>query len=557
MANQPPRRRFAEVIGNAVVMLLLVIVALLFLRLTRGAWWIANPPSSRWWIAGGALTFYLLLCLRMLRRPTKHLQASKSLGAATAAVTGEAAVDPSSIAVVYASQTGFAYELAQQTTASLNEAGQLAHLAGIEQIDRERLVRGGRLLFVASTTGEGDPPDHAYGFLEEVMGQAADLQALEYAVLALGDRTYTQFCAFGRQVDQWLRRHKARPLFDIVEVDNGDPAALQTWQTRVAETFETAAATPWQPPKLDDWQLVARQELNPGSLGGGVYHLKLQQTSHEASPVAWQAGDIAEVEPRNSQASIERWLQQAGCDGETTIEVGHESTTFAERLARCELPDLDGIEGRNPQALADGLKPLKPREYSIASLPNDGNLEFVLRRVVRTDGTLGICSGWLCDHLELQQSVRLRIRSNPSFHPQAVDRPMILIGNGTGIAGLRGHLKQRVAAGHAENWLLFGERSADRDFFFRDELSDWQQQGLLKRLDLAFSRDGEQRTYVQDRLSEAADELKAWVARDAAIYVCGSLDGMAPAVDAVIRKTLGNALVDQMLADGRYRRDVY
>ncbi|QDS89810.1 Sulfite reductase [NADPH] flavoprotein alpha-component [Rosistilla ulvae] len=556
MANQPPRRRFAEVIGNAVVMLLLVIVALLFLRLTRGAWWIANPPSSRWWLAGGALTIYIGFCLRMLRRPANRLKSNPSVVSATAADEG-VAIDPSSIAVVYASQTGFAYELAEQTTALLNESGRLAHLAGIEQIDRDRLVRGGRLLFVASTTGDGDPPDHAYGFLEEVMGQGADLQALEYAVLALGDRTYDQFCAFGRQIDSWLRRHQAQPLFDLIEVDNCDPAAVQTWQTKVAETFETSSAEPWQPAELDDWQLTGRVELNPGSLGGGVYHLTLDRKSLASQSIDWQAGDIAEVEPRNAKASVDRWLQQAGCDGETTIEVGHESTTFAERLSRCELPEFDGVEDRNPQTLADRLKPLKAREYSIASLPSDGNLQLVLRRVVRTDGALGICSGWLCDHLELQQSVRLRIRSNPSFHPQKVARPVILIGNGTGIAGLRGHLKQRVAEGHAENWLLFGERSADRDFFFRDELSDWQQQGLLKRLDLAFSRDGEQRTYVQDRLSEAADELKAWVARDAAIYVCGSLAGMAPAVDAVIRETLGNTLVDQMLADGRYRRDVY
>ena len=134
---------------------------------------------------------------------------------------------------------------------------------------------------------------------------------------------------------------------------------------------------------------------------------------------------------------------------------------------------------------------------------------------------------------------------------------MILIGNGTGIAGLRAHLKARVSADARRNWLLFGERSADRDFFFGDELLAWQAQGFIHRLDLAFSRDQEQRIYVQHKLEQAADPLREWVDEGAAIYVCGSLAGMAPAVDAVLRAVLGGAEVEAMLANGRYRRDVY
>ena len=134
---------------------------------------------------------------------------------------------------------------------------------------------------------------------------------------------------------------------------------------------------------------------------------------------------------------------------------------------------------------------------------------------------------------------------------------MVLVGNGTGIAGLRAHLVARIAAGARRNWLLFGERNADRDAFYRDDLAQWRREGWLERFDAVFSRDGGRHRYVQDALQDAADELREWVAAGAAIHVCGSLQGMAPAVDAVLRSALGDAAVDAMLADGRYRRDVY
>jgi sulfite reductase (NADPH) flavoprotein alpha-component len=134
---------------------------------------------------------------------------------------------------------------------------------------------------------------------------------------------------------------------------------------------------------------------------------------------------------------------------------------------------------------------------------------------------------------------------------------MILIGNGTGIAGVSALLKARIAAGARRNWLLFGERNADHDFFRGEEIRAWQARGFLQRMDLAFSRDQDQRIYVQHRLQAAGGALREWVDAGAAIYVCGSLAGMAPGVDAVLRSTLGDDRVEQMLADGLYRRDVY
>ena len=134
---------------------------------------------------------------------------------------------------------------------------------------------------------------------------------------------------------------------------------------------------------------------------------------------------------------------------------------------------------------------------------------------------------------------------------------MILIGNGTGLAGLRAHLRAREAIGATRNWLLFGERNASADRLHGEELDAWQRNGVLERLDLVFSRDGHLQRYVQDALHANADTLRAWVDEGAALYVCGSLEGMAPGVDAALNEILGAPRMTELSETGRYRRDVY
>src|SRR3546814_794060 len=207
-------------------------------------------------------------------------------------------------------------------------------------------------------------------------------------------------------------------------------------------------------------------------------------------------------------------------------------------------------------AQADGA-PLPSREYSIASVPGDGSLQLLVRRMFHADGRPGLGSGWLVDGVEPGGMVDLRVRANPGFSVPADDRPLLLVGNGTGLAGLRALLKARINAGHQRNWLLFGERSAAHDGFHTGELQAWRENGSLQRLELVYSRDQPQRRYVQEALVEAAAEVRQWVAEGAAIYVCGSLRGMAPGVDAALERILGRGLVEAMAADGRYRRDLY
>ena len=185
-------------------------------------------------------------------------------------------------------------------------------------------------------------------------------------------------------------------------------------------------------------------------------------------------------------------------------------------------------------------------------------LALMVRLQERADGTPGVASGWLCRDAQDGATVRLRLRAHARFRlGDNAHRPLIAIGNGSGLAGLRALLKARIDAGERRNWLLFGERNAAHDFLCREELEAWCTDGQLERLDLAFSRDGGQVRYVQHLLAEHGEALRHWVRDGAAIYVCGSLQGMAGGVHDALADLLGADVLDRLTQDGRYRRDVY
>jgi sulfite reductase (NADPH) flavoprotein alpha-component len=402
--------------------------------------------------------------------------------------------------VVHASQTGSAEHLARRSAELLATGGLAARAVCISALDRARLASATRILFVASTYGEGDAPDTAARFAGLLATSGVDLAHLHYAVLALGDKNYANYCGFGRALDAWLAQQGATRLFGRIDVDRGDAHALAEWQHHVGRLAGTIDAPDWDAPAYGDWRIVARTLENPGSAGAPLYRIALRPA--EGPLPAWEAGDLAQVGP----------------------------------------PDDPG----------------HPREYSIASVPDEGRLELLVRLQRREDGNLGAASGWLCARARDTDLVHLRLRAHERFRLGAnAGRPLIAIGNGSGLAGLRGLLKARIGAGRHDNWLLFGERNQIHDFLLRDELQDWRDSGRLAHLDLAFSRDQAARRYVQDVLRDEAARLREWVERDAAIYVCGSLQGMAGGVHEALQAILGAPLLDALASEGRYRRDVY
>ncbi len=454
----------------------------------------------------------------------------------------------------FASQSGFAEQLAWQTAGQLQAAGLPVKVQPLADVSEQDLHESNNALFVVSTFGDGEAPDSARSFERKVLGQTPSLGRLNYAVLGLGDRQYQHFCGFAKRLHAWLGEQGAKTLFAPVEVDSGDPYALRHWQQQLGLLTGQAPVDTWQAPSYDNWTLLHRELLNPDSSGSPVYLLGLKPPSTSS----WLAGDLVEVMPRNCPCAIEHFLDGMGIHGETKVQLNGLEETLEQALASRQLPENRAhLVGLHAQALAEALVPLAMREYSIASIPADGVLELIVRQEVHADGNLGVGSGWLTEHVPVGSSISLRVRRNSGFHLPAQPVPMILLGNGTGLAGLRSLLKARIADSQQRQWLLFGERHREHDYLCRKELEEWLINGDLARLDLAFSRDQAEKIYVQDRLRESAAELKKWLADDAVIYICGSLQGMASGVDQVLNEVLGSAEVERLIEQGRYRRDVY
>ena len=460
--------------------------------------------------------------------------------------------------IAYASQTGYAEQLAMRTAHALQGAGVPVQLFSFADLDASHLARCRQALFLVSTTGEGDAPDSAAGFARKLVARGGSLGQLRYGILALGDSSYARFCAFGHTLSAWLQRQQARPLFDLVEVDNGDAGALRHWQNHLSALGGGAEIADWERPRYGAWRLAERTLLNPGSAGGPAFHLAL--VPEDPAALDWQAGDIAEVGPCHAMQDVTGYLDALGLDRHAPVRCDGEDCTLVEalvtRIAPSD-PQATAFRGLAPQELVDALPRLPHREYSIASIPQDGRLELLVRQATRDDGTLGLASGWLTAHAAVGGRIAMRVRPNRSFHGPVDDRPLILIGNGTGLAGLRAHLKARAHAGRHRNWLLFGERSAAHDGFHADELAAWQRDGVIERMDLTFSRDGHAQRYVQDAVRAQGAEIGRWVEQGAAIYVCGSLQGMAAGVDAALAEVLGVDALRALAEAGRYRRDVY
>jgi len=462
---------------------------------------LAGLETARLVGAAATVGAYAALCLAVVlgERRKGAVDASR---ARTLADAG----DSRPLLVAHASQTGAAEQIARQTAQALHAAALPVRVAPLGTLTPDDLRAASSVLIVASTCGQGDAPDSATPFVRRFIegADAGSLAGVHYGLLALGDREFANFCAFGQRLDTWLRDRGARPLFDRIDVDGLRDADLAGWNLALDRLANAGDSLAWHEPERQAWRLVRRTHLNPGSSGAPVFHLELEPPPGSAS--RWEAGDLLRI--------------------------------------------------RVPHA------PDRPREYSIASTPAEGRAHLLVRQERRPDGSLGLASGWLTRDAEVGGRIELNLLVHDSFRLGGnAARPLILIGNGTGIAGLRAHLSARAwrpGAGDApRNWLVFGERQAAHDFHFRRDIEAWHDDGTIARLDLAFSRDQARKHYVQDRLRAQPEALRQWLDEGAAVYVCGSLQGMAVGVEEALTEIVGAERVEALIDEGRYRRDVY
>lgn len=546
------------------------------------------------------------------------------------AVAAPLAANTLKTTIVYGSQTGNSKKIAEQLHARLQSHGAEAVVLNLKDYRPQQLKKEQRLIAVISTHGNGEPPDDARAFFSFLLSERAPrLEALEYAVLALGDSSYEEFCQTGLVLDQRLAELGAKPLLARVDCDVDFATPSAEWQQQIVQKTpnnkvdtsiqfapaHTAAATQGREYTADNpfqSELLSSINLTDSGSSKDVLHLEF---SLEDSGLQYEPGDILAVAVANDLTLVEEVLSLSGLDRHTPVNINGQVTDlynalvnqrelstltrrqmkmYAEYIGHAELlaaandknnlkewlyaADWADVFRQFPskveaQALVDILRPLQPRQYSIASSPNahPDEVHLLVKRVEydfngRTH--LGAASNWLA-RLQAGDKAAVHIKPNAHFKlPASADSKIIMIGAGTGVAPFRSFLFEREAQGISGNsWLFFGEQRFRTDFLYQTEWQQFLANGTLERMSVAFSRDQARKVYVQHRLLEEAAEVYQWLQEGAYLYVCGDMNGMAKDVHNALIEIVASqrninavdaaAWLEQLMGEHRYQRDVY
>ncbi len=461
--------------------------------------------------------------------------------------------------------------------------------------------------------------------------KAPDLGKLTFAVLGLGDSSYPNFCQAGKDFDAKFAELGARRLNDLGICDLEFQSAADAWIEAVvpqvaelaAQTAAASVATPVAPQtagtvytkdKPYTATLSVRQKITSRSAEKDVEHIEIDLSG---SGLHYQAGDALGVLPLNAPALVQEILDLHQLSGEEKIRLSDDLETdirtaltesaditqntpalvqqYAELSGSEELKTtaadktrLDaylaatppvGVFAAHPhpldaQTLFQLFRPQTPRLYSIASAQDEVGEEVhltvgVVRFEHHGNTYTGAASGYLGERLEEGGEVRVFVEPNPNFRlPADGDTPVIMIGAGTGIAPFRAFMQQRAANGdNGKNWLIFGNQRLADDFLYQLEWSDYRKDGTLTRADLAWSRQGEHKVYVQHKITEHAAEVWNWLQQGAHLYVCGDATRMARDVETALLDVIetqgklsrddAEDYLNEMREDKRYQRDVY
>jgi sulfite reductase (NADPH) flavoprotein alpha-component len=528
------------------------------------------------------------------------------------------------ITIAYGTETGNAKKLATDLAARAKKKGINAKLVGLDQYRLGDLAREEYLFTVISTQGDGEPPAAAKKFYDHIhRGEGGKLDKLKFSVLALGDTSYPLFCKAGEDVDQQLQKLGAERIVALRKCDTDFEADAAHWFDEVIERLSSSShtgangggghaggngqgpgasvAVPLRKPggkRTYAGTVLNNINLNDTGSDKRTHHLEIV-----AEDLDYQPGDALGLTPENSPASVEAIIALTGVEPSKVITYRNEEMTVAnllkkklnivylpERVVRKyaalvqqEIPEtriglLDLLKiypvknAAQFEEVIGLLEPIAPRLYSISSSPgaHAGEIHITVARdtfCVNGESKYGLCSDQLTQ-LSVDETFDFYIHRNAQFKLPAPNKDIIMIGPGTGIAPFRSFLAERDSTGApGRNWLFFGDQHFTTDFLYQTEIQNWIQTGVLTKINVAFSRDQQDKVYVQHKMKSNGAEFFEWLEAGAHVYLCGAREPMSEDVEKALldiirrqgKKTEAQAAayLEELREAGRYVKDVY
>ncbi len=531
----------------------------------------------------------------------------------------------SSITILYGSETGHSHELAEKLAEKAANKNIAATVLNMYDYNPKKLSEEGNVAIIVSTHGEGDPPDMAADFHKYVTGKRVPrLDNLRFSVLALGDKSYKNFCKTGEDIDDAIRRQGGIRVTPMTKCDVDYEVQAEIWMNNLllnlapaepvkqAESKQNNGVTVYSKKNPYMATILEKVKITGRDSDKEVYHLEL---SLEESGLTYEPGDSLGIYTVNPRSLVEQILQKTGFDPGYIVSLDGTEMSISDALLhhleitvltfdtvkkyyeKTKLPELgkllnddklldeylyghdllDILEDYpfdwNPNKLIEVLRQLPPRLYSISSSQDSiGEEVHVTVSVVRYERKnrlrQGACSSFLADNIEIDDQVPVFIEKNPSFKLPANGAKLIMVGAGTGIAPYRAFLQQREADNkEGGTWLFFGDRRFQSDFLYQTEWQKWLKSNHLEKMDVAFSRDQEEKIYVQHKLIENQNEIYTWLEEGAHFYLCGDMKSMAKDVNRTlldIIKTQGGVSIEKaeeyvkkLKREKRFQQDVY
>ena len=494
------------------------------------------------------------------------------------------------LTILYGTQTGTSESLAKQMAKVAATRQFVATVVDLAAVTAEMLTSAKNILVITSTYGDGEPPDNAKDFWASLSSDAFPrLTGIPFSVFALGDTNYEKFCQFGKDIDLRLEALGAKRVYDRFDTDVDYEEGFSVWSSGALAALGSIAAEGGIAPGTQQATVVpaSTTDENAGYTKKNPFRARLKtnrlmsqagsekETRHFEilldDTIQYEPGDALGVIPQNNPAEVARLIKRFNLNPQQLLEV---AGGLSVEVALTELYDLKKIpENFSSESEFFGqLKKIQPRLYSISSSPKAHNNEVHLTvSVVRyeKDGQAheGLCSTYLADRVG-DRPLGVFVHRNTAFRlPADLTTPIIMVGPGTGIAPFRAFLEQRRAtAASGKNLLFFGEQRSACDFYYRDELAAMVNDGFLT-LYTAFSRDQQEKYYVQHRMMENAQQVYALLEQGAYFYVCGDASHMAKDVDAALHRIVemtasvsaeeAHEYVQRLRTQKRYLRDVY